>query len=45
MAAVSLVAILLIRRAWPRFGTLLLGYAFAARLPVIITILGATLKR
>ena len=44
MAAVSLVAIVLIRRAWPRLGTLLLGYALAARLPVIITMLGATLN-
>jgi len=44
MAAVSLVAIVLIRRAWPHLGTLLLGYALAARLPVIITMLGATLN-
>ena len=44
MAALSLVAIVLIRRAWPRLGTLLLGYALAARLPVIITMLGATLN-
>ncbi len=44
MAAVSLVAIILLRRAWPRLGTLLLGYALAARLPVIITMLGATLN-
>ena len=44
MAVVSLIAIVLIRRAWPRLGTLLLGYALAARLPVIITMLGATLN-
>lgn len=44
MAVVSLVTIVLIRRAWPRLGTLLLGYALAARLPVIITMLGATLN-
>ena len=44
MAAVSLVAIVLIRRAWPRLGTLLLDYALAARLAVIITMLGATLN-
>jgi len=44
MAVVSLIAIVLIRRTWPRLGTLLLGYALAARLPVIITMLGATLN-
>lgn len=44
MAVVSLIAIVLIRRTWPRLGTLLLGYALAARLPVVITILGATLN-
>ena len=44
MAALSLIAIVLVRRAWPRLGTLLLGYALAARLPVIITMLGATLN-
>lgn len=44
MAVVSLIAIVLIRRAWPRLGTLLLGYALAARLPIVITMLGATLN-
>ena len=44
MAFVSLIGIVLIRRAWPRLGTLLLGYALAARLPVVITMLGATLN-
>jgi len=44
MAVVSLVAIVLTRRAWPRLGTLLLGYALAARLPVVVTMLGATLN-
>ena len=44
MAVVSLIAIVLIRSAWPRLGNLLLGYALAALLPVIITMLGATLN-
>ncbi|GMR23518.1 MAG: hypothetical protein BMS9Abin37_1957 [Acidobacteriota bacterium] len=44
MATLSFVAIVLVRRAWPRLGTLLLGYALAARLPVIVTMLGATLN-
>lgn len=44
MAAVSLVGIILIRRAWPSLGSLLLGYALAARLPVVVTMLGATLN-
>lgn len=43
MAAVSVVAIVLIYRAWPRLGTLLFAYALAARLPVILTSLWATL--
>lgn len=44
MAAVSLLSIVLIRQSWPALGSLLLGYALAARLPVVITMLGATLN-
>lgn len=43
MAAVSVVAIILVWRTWSRLGALLLGYALAARLPVVFTMLSATL--
>ena len=43
MGLLSLIAVILVRRTWPRFGNTLLTYAFAARLPVIVTMLAATL--
>lgn len=43
MAFVSVACIMLVWRAWPRLGVVLVGYAVAARLPVIVTMLGATL--
>ncbi len=43
MGFLSLIAVILVRRTWPRLGNALLSYAFAARLPVIVTILAATL--
>ena len=45
MGLLSLIAIVLVQRNWSRLGNALLTYAFAARLPVIITMLAATLGR
>lgn len=45
MGLLSLVAVILVRRNWPRLGNALLTYAFAARLPVIVTMLAATIGR
>ncbi|TDI44608.1 MAG: hypothetical protein E2P02_09240 [Acidobacteria bacterium] len=45
MGLLSLIAIVLVQRNWPRLGNALLTYAFAARLPVIVTMLAATLGR
>ena len=41
-AVLSVVSVLLVRRAWPRLNDLLLGYAVAARAPVVIMMLAAT---
>ncbi len=43
MGFLSLLAVILVRRAWPRLGNALLAYGLAARLPVIVTMLAATL--
>ena len=43
MGLLSLIAVILVRRTWPRLGNALLTYVFAARLPVIVTMLAATL--
>ena len=43
MGVVSILSIVLVRRIWPRLNDVLLGYAIAARVPVTLAMLLATL--
>jgi len=42
MAVISVLAVVLVRRVWPRLNSALFGYALAARVPVAIAMLAAT---